>query len=187
MLDHQVLVFTGIAALLTITPGADTFLVIRNVLRGGRQAGVVTTLGICCGLFVHATLSALGLSIVLLHSANAYLALKWAGAVYLMWLGRGSIRDAIRGGDDGWSRSEPAETGSPRGERVAAFRLRYPFVEGMTNNVLNPKVAVFRTLFVIDRKSTRLNSSHLVISYAVFCLKKKKNKKKHITLSYRIR
>jgi len=148
MLDHQVLVFTGIAALLTITPGADTFLVIRNVLRGGRQAGVVTTLGICCGLFVHATLSALGLSIVLLHSANAYLALKWAGAVYLMWLGLGSIRDAIRGGDDGWSRSEPAETGSPRGERVAAFRLRYPFVEGMTNNVLNPKVAVFYLAFL---------------------------------------
>jgi RhtB (resistance to homoserine/threonine) family protein len=148
MLDHQVLVFTGIAALLTITPGADTFLVIRNVLRGGRQAGVVTTLGICCGLFVHATLSALGLSLVLMHSANAYLALKWAGALYLMWLGFGSLRDAIRGGGDGWSWSEPAETGSPRSERAAAFRLRYPFVEGMTNNVLNPKVAVFYLAFL---------------------------------------
>ncbi len=81
MLDHRVLVFTGVAALLTVTPGADTFLVLRNVLRGGRAAGVVTTLGICCGLFVHATLSALGLSIVLMQSANAYLALKWAGAL----------------------------------------------------------------------------------------------------------
>ena len=88
MLDHQVLVFTGIAALLTITPGADTFLVIKNVLRGGRQAGVVTTLGICCGLFVHAILSALGLSIVLMHSANAYLALKWAGLAFLFDRGR---------------------------------------------------------------------------------------------------
>src|SRR3989442_6284442 len=107
-----------------------------NVLRGGRQAGVVTTLGICCGLFVHATLSALGLSIVLMHSANAYLALKWAGAVYLMWLGLGSIRDAIRGGDDGGSRSEPAETGSPRGERGAALRLRYPVVEGIRDHGL---------------------------------------------------
>src|SRR3989454_10488512 len=98
MLDHQVLVFTGIAALLTITPGADTFLVIRNVLRGGRQAGVVTTLGICCGLFVHATLSALGLSLVLMHSANADLALKWAGALDLMWLRFRAPADAIRGG-----------------------------------------------------------------------------------------
>src|SRR3989441_12121073 len=83
-----------------------------------------------------------------MHSANAYLALKGAGAVSLMWLGLGWIRDATRGGDDGWSRSEPAETGSPRGERVAAFRLRYPFVEGMTNNVLNPKVAVFYLAFL---------------------------------------
>src|SRR5437667_10615849 len=96
MLDHQVLVFIGIAALLTITPGADTFLVIKNVLRGWRQAGVVTTLGIRFALFVHAILSALGLSIVLMHSANAYLALKWAGALYLTWLWFGSPRGAIR-------------------------------------------------------------------------------------------
>ena len=148
MLDHQVLVFTGIAALLTITPGADTFLVIRNVLRGGRQAGVVTTLGICCGLFVHAALSALGLSLVLMHSANAYLALKWAGALYLMWLGLQSIRDAIRGGDGAWPRRRSAETDSGRGERLAAFRLRYPFLEGMANNVLNPKVTVFYLAFL---------------------------------------
>src|SRR2546429_9613562 len=113
MLDHRVLVFTGVAALLTITPGADTFLVLRNVLRGGRAAGVVTTLGICCGLFVHATLSALGLSLVLMHSANAYLALKWAGALYLMWLGFGSLRDAVRGGGGG-SGSQPPGTGPPR-------------------------------------------------------------------------
>jgi RhtB (resistance to homoserine/threonine) family protein len=141
MLDPQVLVFTGVAALLTITPGADTFLVIRNVLRGGRRAGIVTTLGICCGLFVHAVLSALGLSIVLMQSATAYLVLKWAGALYLMWLGFGSIRDAIRGGDRAWSRSERATTDSPRDQR-------YPFLEGLTNNVLNPKVAVFYLAFL---------------------------------------
>lgn len=136
MLDHQVLVFIGIAALLTITPGADTFLVIRNVLRGGRRAGIVTTFGICSGLFVHATLSAVGLSIVLMHSANAYLALKWAGALYLMWLGLRSIRDAIRRGGGGW-------LGLP-----AAPRLRSPFLEGLASNVLNPKVAVFYLAFL---------------------------------------
>ena len=144
MLDHRVLVFTGVAALLTITPGADTFL----VLRGGRTAGVVTTLGICCGLFVHATLSALGLSIVLMQSANAYLALKWAGALYLMWLGLGSIRDAIRGGDGGWSPLEPTTRNAPRGERGDPIRLRDPFLEGLANNVLNPKVAVFYLAFL---------------------------------------
>jgi len=141
MVDPQVLVFAGVAALLTITPGADTFLVIRNVLRGGRRTGVVTTVGICCGLFVHAVFSALGLSIVLMHSASAYLVLKWAGALYLMWLGFGSIRDTIRGGDGAWSRSERATTDSPRGQRD-------PFLEGLATNVLNPKVAVFYLAFL---------------------------------------
>src|SRR5947199_9216283 len=94
MLDHQVLVFTGIAALLTITPGADTFLVIKNVLRGGRQAGGVTTLGICCALFVHAILSALGLSIVLMHSGTAYLALKCSGLAFLSDRGRAALAAA---------------------------------------------------------------------------------------------
>jgi RhtB (resistance to homoserine/threonine) family protein len=135
MLDHDVLAFTAIAALVTITPGADTFLVIRNVLRGGRHAGLTTTLGICCGLFVHATLSAVGLSLVLLHSATLYVALKWAGALYLAWLGVRSLRDAFRGGE--------VATPAPHG-----FRLRSPFVEGLANNVLNPKVAVFYLAFL---------------------------------------
>ena len=56
MFDQQVAVFAGIAALLTITPGADTMLVVRNVARRGRSAGYLTTLGICCGVFVHPAL-----------------------------------------------------------------------------------------------------------------------------------
>ena len=135
MLDQNVLAFTAIAALVTITPGADTFLVIRNVLAGGRRAGIATTLGICCGLFVHATLSAVGLSLVLLHSATLYTAVKWAGALYLAWLGIRSLRDAFRGGDV----AAPAARG---------FHLRAPWVEGFANNLLNPKVAVFYLAFL---------------------------------------
>ena len=135
MLDQNVLAFTAIAALVTITPGADTFLVIRNVLRGGRRAGFTTTVGICCGLFVHATLSAVGLSLILLHSATLYTAMKWAGALYLAWLGVRSPRDAFRGGD--------VAVPSPSG-----LHLRAPWVEGIANNLLNPKVAVFYLAFL---------------------------------------
>jgi threonine/homoserine/homoserine lactone efflux protein len=60
MIDSQIVAFTFAAAVLTMTPGQDTVLVMRNVLRGGRWDGVVTTFGICGGLFMHATLSALG-------------------------------------------------------------------------------------------------------------------------------
>ena len=53
--------------LLTLTPGVDTMLIIRNSARGGWLDGAVSSLGICSGLFVHATVSALGISIILLQ------------------------------------------------------------------------------------------------------------------------
>src|SRR5262245_7245257 len=96
MVDSQVIAFTIAAAALTLAPGPDTMLVIRNVLRGGRRDGVVTTLGICSGLFVHATLSALGVSIILTRSAAAFTVVKLLGAIYLAWLGAQSLRKAMR-------------------------------------------------------------------------------------------
>jgi threonine/homoserine/homoserine lactone efflux protein len=85
IIDHQIIAFAGIAALLTITPGQDTVLVIRNVMAQGQRAGLLTTFGICCGLFVHATLSAAGLSLILLKSATAFEVVKLLGAAYLIW------------------------------------------------------------------------------------------------------
>lgn len=94
MVDSQLIAFALAAAALTIAPGPDTMLVIRNVLRGGRRDGVITTFGICSGLFVHATLSALGVSIILTRSAAAFSVVKLAGACYLGWLGWQSLRSA---------------------------------------------------------------------------------------------
>ena len=99
MVDSQVVTFTCVAAVLTLTPGADTMLVVRNVLRGGRHDGMVTTCGICVGLFVHATLSALGVSVILMHSATAFHLVKGAGACYLVWLGVQSLWSAGCGVD----------------------------------------------------------------------------------------
>ena len=74
-------------SLLTVTPGVDTLLVMRNAGRGGLKHGLrdgcVTSVGICCGLFIHATLSALGISVLLVETAWAFTAVKWAGACYL--------------------------------------------------------------------------------------------------------
>lgn len=135
LIDSQVLAFTGIAALLTLTPGSDTMLVVRSALVRGRRAGLLTVLGICCGLFVHATLSALGVSVVLVKSARAFEMVKLAGAGYLIYLGLQSIRSVTRG--------------VPGGERQAGpVGARRAFVEGLLNNVLNPKVAVFYLAFL---------------------------------------
>jgi RhtB (resistance to homoserine/threonine) family protein len=135
MLDAQVLAFTGIAALLTLTPGADTMLVVRSALVRGRRDGLLTVLGIGTGLFVHATLSALGLSVILVRSARAFEAVKLAGAVYLVYLGIQALRTATR--------RAPLDVGS---RDPAAARRSY--VEGLLTNVLNPKVAVFYLAFL---------------------------------------
>ena len=141
MIDPQVIAFTGIAAVLTVTPGADTMLVMRNVLARGQRAGLLTTLGICSGLFFHATLSALGLSFILLRSAAAFEVVKLAGACYLIFRGGQSLWRALRGGA-----AALPEGGGPvaRGE---GGRWR-SYTEGLLTNVLNPKVAVFYIAFL---------------------------------------
>jgi threonine/homoserine/homoserine lactone efflux protein len=97
-IDAQVVAFTMIAGLLTLTPGADTMLVIRNVLTGGRRAGLLTTVGACGGLFIHARLSGLGLSLILVRSATAFEIVNLIGAGYLVWLGIQSLREACQRG-----------------------------------------------------------------------------------------
>lgn len=142
MVDPQVLAFIGVAALLTITPGADTMLVLRSVLAHGRWAGILTTLGIVSGLLVHATLSALGLSLILVRSAQLFHIVKLAGAAYLVFLGLQSIWVLIRHRDE----VDPAEAlPDPAGPRPEVWRS---FVEGLLNNLLNPKVAIFYLAFL---------------------------------------
>jgi len=79
-MNAQLLTFIGVATLITITPGVDTMLVIRNVLLRGHRSGLFTAAGICSGLFCHATLSALGLSLLLVRSASLYELVKLLGA-----------------------------------------------------------------------------------------------------------
>lgn len=62
-------------------------LVVRNSARGGWYDGAVSSLGICSGLFIHALVSACGISFILLQTAWAYNGLKIVGAAYLLWLG----------------------------------------------------------------------------------------------------
>jgi RhtB (resistance to homoserine/threonine) family protein len=137
MIDPQILVFAGVAALLIVTPGADTMLVTRNVLARGSRAGLLTTAGIAAGCFVHAILSALGVSLVLARSAIAFEAVKLAGAGYLIVLGLQSLARSRR----------PAEVEAPPA-RAAARRGSRSFVEGLLTNLLNPKVAIFYLAFL---------------------------------------
>jgi len=163
MFDSQVLAFTGIAALLTITPGADTMLVIRNVLSRGGKAGVLSTFGICSGLFIHASLSALGLSIILVKSATVFQIVKYVGAMYLIYLGIQSLWGISQIKDDQLSKIE--------NEKGDTDRKKKSFIEGFLTNILNPKVAIFYLAFLpqfigaddpVFQKSVLLASIHAV-------------------------
>jgi threonine/homoserine/homoserine lactone efflux protein len=88
--DAQFISFLVAITLLTISPGVDTLLVIRNTARGGIRDGVTTSVAICCGLFIHATISALGISLILLQSAWAFHMLKLVGSPVYWQRGEGS-------------------------------------------------------------------------------------------------
>ncbi len=138
MFDAQVLAYAGLAALLTVTPGADTMLVIRNVLSRGWLHGIFTSLGGSTGLFVHAAVSALGLSVLLVRSAAAYETVKMLGAAYLFYLGIKSFRQALK--KTGRHQDGPKAGNSPARRDD---RLSRSFSEGLLTSLLNPKVAVF--------------------------------------------
>jgi threonine/homoserine/homoserine lactone efflux protein len=124
--------------LLTITPGIDTVLVIKNTSRSGSRDGVVTSLGICLGLFVHATFSAVGISAILLQSSELFLAMKLVGATYLIWLGIGGLKAAFK-----------SHSGLTIDDSVArTSSVKRSLKEGFLSNVLNPKTAVFYLAFL---------------------------------------
>ena len=143
MFDHSVIAFTLAAGVLTLVPGADTMLVMRNVLGRGRSAGFLTTLGIGSGLLVQALLSGLGLSAILLRSAQLYSAVKLAGALYLTALGVWTLIRAWNSRANGSSTPASRTTSSPGNGGV-----RQAYFEGLLTNVLNPKVAVFYLAFL---------------------------------------
>ena len=139
--DSRLWAFVAVATLLAVTPGADTLLVVRNVLTRGRVAALATVAGIAGGCIVHAVLSAVGVSLILVRSAEAFAVLRFCGAAYLMVLGAQSVRRWWRV-DDG----APAAT-DPEAALRPSRRLR-SFVEGLLTNVLNPKVGIFYLAFL---------------------------------------
>jgi threonine/homoserine/homoserine lactone efflux protein len=135
-----IVTFVPAAALLVIAPGPDSLLVLRNAARGGRRAGLVTAAGTVTGLLVWAAAAALGLAALVRASQIAYLAVRWAGAAYLVLLGARLIwqRDR-RPGDGDDAVDGPAITD---GGRIAEY------LTGAGTNLLNPKVGIFFISFL---------------------------------------
>ncbi len=142
-MSPHIFAFAGVAAVLTLIPGADTALVTRNTLTEGRRAALATTLGICSGLSVHATASALGLSAILRVSAIAYATVRFAGAAYLAYLGVQTLCGAGKQKKAVSDMSQP-QISSRQAKREASWRC---FRQGVFTNLLNQGGAILSDHF----------------------------------------
>ncbi|RWX10572.1 LysE family translocator [Rhizobium hidalgonense] len=126
--------FLSAAVLLNLSPGPDIAFILGHTMRGGKRAGFSALFGVWSGACLHVLMAALGLSAVLAASAVAFSAVKWIGAVYLVWLGIQALR---AGGGDGLIKAA--------GEILPAARI---YRQGILVSLLNPKVAIFFLAFL---------------------------------------
>ena len=127
------LAFTAAAALLTITPGLDTALVLRTAASEGPRRALQAGLGIVTGCLVWSAIVAAGLGVLLIASRIAYDTLRWVGAAYLLYVGFNLLRRP---------RSRFLDEAAP------ARRGRGAFARGALTNLLNPKVGIFYVSFL---------------------------------------
>jgi threonine/homoserine/homoserine lactone efflux protein len=121
--------FALVAAVVICTPGPDTALTIRNTLVGGRGNGFRTAQGVALGQALWTLAASAGIAALVAASQPVFVALRVAGAAYLVWLGLQALAAAVRG-----RRHEHRPRGS-----AAGFR------QGLLSNLANPKMAVFFT------------------------------------------
>jgi threonine/homoserine/homoserine lactone efflux protein len=134
----QLALYIAAAFLLAVTPGPGIFYVAARTLAGGRAEGVASSFGTGLGGMVHVAAGSLGVSAIVLASAELFTALKLIGAAYLVWIGIRTIRSARQGAAPMLAEMPAAPPVGPR----RAFR------EGALVEALNPKTAAFFLAFV---------------------------------------
>jgi threonine/homoserine/homoserine lactone efflux protein len=151
------LLFLGVSWALIIAPGPDMIYVITRGIAHGRRAGVLSAVGVVCGILVHTSAAALGLTLILQTSALAFLLVKYIGATYLIYLGIKTW----------WDKSIlDLQTPSP------LVNSRALFWQGVLSNVLNPKIAIFFLAFLpqfVDKSSSQVTWQMVFLGLTFAC------------------
>jgi threonine/homoserine/homoserine lactone efflux protein len=134
MIPENFWLFALTALLLNLTPGNDMLFVIARSSSQGSKAGIVSSLGIVGGCMVHMIAAVAGLSAIIARSAVAFTVIKYAGAVYLIYLGVRSFLDK--------------EKNIPVNDSIKKRSYKKIFWQGVLTNMLNPKVALFFLAFL---------------------------------------
>jgi threonine/homoserine/homoserine lactone efflux protein len=125
--------FITVSWALILAPGPDMLYVITRGMTHGRRAGILSAIGVLCGILVHTTMAAFGLTLIFQTSAFAFLIVKYLGASYLIYLGIKSWKD---------KNTFSLETSI---SMMSSYRL---FWQGVLSNVVNPKIAIFFLAFL---------------------------------------
>lgn len=134
MLDvNTLLMFTLASILLALAPGPDNIFVLTQSMVKGAKSGIVITLGLCSGLIFHTTAVALGVAVIFQTSEIAFNILKFAGALYLLYLAYMAFKDA-------------SKTQLHANKQHLSLKTLYK--RGIIMNVTNPKVSIFFLAFL---------------------------------------
>ncbi|MDE3736666.1 LysE family translocator [Pseudomonas resinovorans] len=123
----------AVFAVALVSPGPDVALVVRTAVHQGRRAGLLSALGLACGILVHGTLVLTGVALLLSRSPLLFDLLQLLGASYLGWLGVGAVRSWFQRGEGANGRLASALPPSALG----------PWLRGLATNLFNPKALVF--------------------------------------------
>ncbi|MDA9468473.1 LysE family translocator [Bradyrhizobium sp. CCBAU 53415] len=132
MIETNFWPFLAAACLIAAVPGPGIFYVAARTLSEGRACGFASTAGTALGGLVHVVAGSLGISAIILASSELFAAVKFVGALYLVWLGIETFRSA--------GRARALESGAVGDKR--AFR------DGVLVEALNPKTAAFFLAFI---------------------------------------
>lgn len=133
MNPETILAFLGAALILAFVPGPDNVFVLTNSAIRGRKAGFIIVLGLCTGLLVHTTAVAVGVAALFQTSQMAFNVLKYAGALYLVYLAWQAFR----------TRAETIDQTADKTSKAREFYFR-----GVIMNITNPKVSIFFLTFL---------------------------------------
>lgn len=133
ILHFETFLIAGI--LLNLTPGNDTIFILTKSIAQGKKAGIMSVLGISTGSLIHTTLAAFGLSVIIAKSIVAFTVIKYAGALYLFYIGYKMLTDKAG-----------LNTGGNNNENKTSYLKIYR--DAVITNVLNPKVALFFIAFL---------------------------------------
>lgn len=133
IIHFETFLLSGI--LLNLTPGNDTIFILTKSIAQGRKAGIISALGIGTGSIAHTILAALGLSIIIAKSILLFNIIKYAGAVYLIYIGYKMLTNR-------------SQLNTDKTESSKSINYLKVYRDGILTNILNPKVGLFFIAFL---------------------------------------